>query len=69
MHFYKASTSPFLNDTSSYKYLDIVFTSRLYWSVPLQQTLSAHAEKALFALKRVYENCWKFPHIFISGFI
>ena len=43
-----------------YKYLGIVFTSRLCWSVPLQ-TLSAQAEKALFALKRVMKTVGNFP--------
>ena len=41
-----------LECVSHYKYLGIIFTSRLCWSVPLQ-TLSVQAEKALFALKRV----------------
>ena len=46
-----------------YKYLGIVFTSRLCWSVPLQ-TLSAQAEKALFALKRVMKTVGNFPMSF-----
>ena len=44
-----------------YKYLGILFTSRLCWSVPLQ-TLSAQAtKKALFAPKRVMKTVGNFP--------
>ena len=49
-----------LECVSHYKYIGIVFTSRLYWSVPLQ-TLSAQAEKGLFALKRVVKTVGNFP--------
>ena len=43
-----------------YKYLVIVFTSKLCWSVPLQ-TLSAQTEKALFALKCGMKTVGNFP--------
>jgi hypothetical protein len=49
-----------LEHVSHYKYLGIVFTSRLCWSVPLQ-TLSAQADKAVFTLKRVIKSVGGFP--------
>jgi len=43
-----------------YKYLGIIFSSRLMWSVALT-TLCSQAEKAVFMLKRLIRTCGKMP--------
>ena len=45
-----------LNCINHYKYLGIVFSSKLMWSSALK-TLSSQAEKAIFMLKRFIKTC------------
>ena len=49
-----------LQSVSHYKYLGIIFSSRLCWSVPLQ-TLAAQADKAVYALKKLNKTVGGLP--------
>ena len=49
-----------LECVGSYKYLGIIFTSKLCWTVPLQ-TLSSQADRALYTLKRVMKTVGGLP--------
>ena len=45
---------------SYYKYLGILFSSRLCWTVPLQ-TLASQADKAIFKIKSTIKTCGGIP--------